>query len=201
MSGKINDLNDALPKIKSADRNEAEKILKDFGFDKRKNEKNEPLEEDAQAAFVRDVIVNKFDGFTFIATEFVLFGFGGKNGGEKRPDVFVLREGILYDVELKNKRKGPSEKAGMGYSAITQAQEYVAHMKEPDNYDKYIRCLAAFPNGTSGEIKDIRGVALVPATASGGSSGTLEAAAKAAGVELWTFDKDKDYKIEKIICA
>lgn len=187
----LSKLSDILSEIGSSDDSTMAK-LKELGFKKRGSVS--AREEDAQAAFVRNVILNNFGGFTFVATEFDLFEFGDKKM-TKRPDVFVYRDGILYDIELKNSRNGPSrDKENIGYSAITQAASYIAHMKEPHNYASYINCISEFPNSSIGKIKDIRGVALVPAP-KGKTKGTLEKAAKERDVELWTFDKE--YTIAK----
>ena len=185
-----------MDELKTASREKTETILKGVGkgFEKRKSISFR--EEDAQAALIRDIILNQYGGFTFIASEFDLFDFG-ENKEIKRPDVFVYKDGILYDIELKNERNGP--KAGnIGYSPITQAESYVAHMNDPRNRDAYISCITAFPNSIIGKITDIRGVAVVPVANGGKSKGTLENAAKDAGVELWTFEKGDTLIFKKI---
>ena len=92
------------------------------------------------------------------------------------------------DIELKNRRNCPKDD-DREYSAITQAEDYVCHIKEPHNFHAYADCLAEFPNDEIGEITDIRGIALVPAC-TGKSRGTLEKAAHEHRVELWTFDRN-----------
>ena len=187
-------IEEALPKLRKIllETDDAKKItmLDELDFKKRKSESFR--EEDAQAALIRQVIMYGLLDFDFVASEFALFEFGA-NMDTKRTDVLVYRDSVLFDIELKNKRNGPKDN-DIGYSPITQAEGYVSHMLESRNFKRYISCLTELPNTTIGEIKEIRGVALVPATR-GKSTGTLEKAARSRGIELWTFEKTEDNSI------
>ena len=154
-----------------------------IGFAQRKSKTER--EEDAQAALIRDLVLcpEKFGNMQFIASEFDLFEFGPNKDQTKRTDVLAFKDGVLYVIELKNERKT---------STIEQAAKYVEHMKSC--LPEYEYCLAEFPNCKIGEIKDARGIALLPHSEK--SSGKLEKASKDSGVELWSFIKD--YKFEKI---
>jgi len=126
---------------------------------------------------------------TFVASEFVLFGFEDTEGKTAKPDVLMYKDGILYGIEFKNSRNGPSEKEGIRYSEISQAEAYVAHMKESGRFEQYVNCFRAFPNAEIGTITEIRGIDAVPAPPRR-SRGSLEKDVKKAGVGLWEFGAD-----------
>ncbi|MCL2664419.1 MAG: hypothetical protein FWE82_02290 [Defluviitaleaceae bacterium] len=132
-------------------------------------------EENAQAAFIRNVIQNKFDDMIFVASEFDLFEFGEKKE-IKRPDVFSYRNGVLYDIELKNERTT---------ATVEQSARYVAHLKK--NLSEYSDCLYEYPSFKITEIRDVKGIALVPDSEE--SIGTLELASKKLDVDLWFFNQ------------
>jgi hypothetical protein len=165
-------------------------MLEDLNFGERNDN---PREENAQAAFIRQVIKDKLGDFLFVAAEFDLFGVG-EDKKTKRADVIVYRNKILYDIELKLSRNGINVE-DRGDSAITQALDYSAHMKDDRYFKEYIKCLEEFPNKI-GEINDIRGIAIVQATPSSRARGTLKPEALSVGVDLWTFkaDENKNYE-------
>lgn len=179
---KIDELENKLSKIikilsESSDIKKLE-MMKELGFKKRKIISQR--EEDAQAALIRDLILSpeKYDNLQFIASEFELFEY--RKEKVNRPDVFAYKDGILYDIELKNKRET---------FTVTQAEGYVTHIK--DNLKIYNDCLNEFPNCKIGEIKDVKGIALVPYAEN--PPPKLENAGKNAGIELWYFNIIKNY--------
>ncbi|MCL2009723.1 MAG: hypothetical protein FWG71_04160 [Synergistaceae bacterium] len=163
-------------------------IMREIGFDQRKSKAIR--EEDAQAALIRDLVLypEKIRNMQFIASEFDLFEFGPSKDQTKRPDVLAFKDGILYDIELKNERIAPG---GSKESAIEQAAEYVKHIK--DNLSEYKDCLAEFPNFKIEEIRNVRGIALFPYSER--SSGKLEKAGEKYGVELWFFTENLKFII------
>ena len=180
---KLEKLRSALPKLHAATDEKTNEILADIGFKNRGRENKR--EEDAQAAFIRDLILcpENYDDMKFIASEFVLFDFDGV-GSTKKPDVLAYKAGTLYDIELKNDRIAPG---GKKVSAITQAEVYSKFIHK--YLDEYAACLAKFPNNRIGNINNVRGIAYVP-KAKGKSRNILETASKDKGIELWEFDDE-----------
>lgn len=179
---KLRELRDVLGKSSEDDQR---KLLKGLGFEERKTRNFR--EEDAQAAFIRNAILHP-NGMIFVASEFVLFGFEDTKGETAKPDVLMYQDGVLYDIEFKNKRNAPKE-GDIRRSSISQAQYYAAHMNDSERIETYANCLYDFPNAAIGTIKAVRGIAFVPKPAVK-SAGILEKAAKAAGVGLWEFGSD-----------
>jgi hypothetical protein len=169
------------------DKDIAQKLLDGFGFKKR--DRN-PLEERAQAALIRKIIMERFEKMTFVTSEFVLFGYGGVSEKISRADVIAYRDGILFDIELKVKRNGINVNNRKD-SALTQAFDYTSHMKDPNNCEGYVDCLRAFPNGSIGAVKEICGIAVVEA-AKTLPKGTLRTEAESISVELWNFKETEN---------
>jgi len=104
--------------------------------------------------------------------------------------VLAYKDGILFDIELKNDRIAPG---GKKISAVTQAEKYSEFLL--NNLHEYAACLAEFPNFTIGKIREVRGIALVPHSKR--PSGKLEESCRKKMIALWTFDKDDKYRIQK----
>ena len=176
-----NELNTKLEELrKTLGENDDKKleILEDKGFNERKSASHR--EEDAQAALIRDLILNpkEYNHLQFVASEFELFGYGDKADKTKRPDVlaFDRKNGVLFDIELKNERLTET---------VKQASGYVKHIK--DHLSEYSECLYQFPNCSIESIKTVKGIALVPYSEKSG--GGLEKASKELDIELWFFAK------------
>jgi hypothetical protein len=97
---KLNRLYDLINILKTTSREETEKILIREGFKPRSPAFRE---ENVQASLIRNIISKKYSDMIFIASEFELFDFG-ENHQTKRPDVLVYKNGVLYDIEIKNAR-------------------------------------------------------------------------------------------------
>ena len=151
-------------------------VLKIIGFNERSTKSQR--EEDVQAALIRDIVLRPemFGGMVFIASEFVLYGYGEKDG---KADVLAFKDGILFDIEIKNERLTET---------VTQAAGYVEHIRK--NQSMYADCLMEFPNSDIHAVNNVKGVALVPYSER--SVGGLERASKSNNVELWYFDGDGD---------
>ena len=171
-----------LRKVANSDQNELA-IFKKIGFLSRKSESSR--EENAQAALIRKLVLQpeEFDGMRFVASEFELFA---DELPRSRSDILAFRDGVLYDIELKNKRLTET---------VKQTARYVAYFTAC--LSKYADCISYFPNSVIGRITDIRGITLVPH--SDNSMGSLEKCCQEKGIGLWTFDKNDQYRIRRII--
>jgi len=163
--------------LKAPNDNKMLEIMDDLGFKQRQSEGRR--EEDVQAALIRELVLNKknYNDMLFVASEFVLFEYEEKANQEKRPDVLAFKDGILYDIELKNERT---------LEVVTQASGYVDHIK--NHLSTFNDCLCNFPNCQVGDIKDVKGIIIVPYSKS--PKGLLEKDSKERGLELWTFNDD-----------
>ena len=152
-------------------------MLKAIGFLERGSVSQR--EEDAQAALIRDLVLNpqNYNDMLFVASEFDLFNYGEDASDTKRADVLTYKDGILYNIELKNERLTET---------VRQAAGYVEHMKK--HLNEYSACLYEFPNCKIGTISDIKGIALVPYSERSG--GNLEKASTELSIEMWYFDKE-----------
>jgi len=162
------------------------KMMEKLGFKDRGGEAQR--EENAQAALIRDLILRpvEYNHLQFVASEFELFEYREKTGEIYRSDVLAFKDGILYDIELKNKRETKT---------VKQANDYVTHIR--DNLGIYSDCLYEFPNCRIDKIKDVKGVALVPYAEN--HPPVLENEGKKAGVELWYFNINKNHVIYNFI--
>ncbi|MDR1578748.1 MAG: hypothetical protein LBS35_00190, partial [Synergistaceae bacterium] len=179
----LGDLKSKLPELSKIlsekDDNQKLQMLDNMGFGKRKTVS--AREEDIQAFLISDMVLNpaKYDGMRFVASELDLREEGDP---EKRADVIAYKEDILYDIELKNKRLTET---------VTQAKTYADHLR--NNLHAFSGRLSAFPNCSIGEIRDVKGIALVPW--SDNSIGSLEQRGRESGIALWYFDVTGGFKI------
>jgi hypothetical protein len=149
-------------------------ILANLKFEHRASESMR--EENFQAFLIQDMVSNPkhYEGMLFVTSELDLPKYGDSNDKKKRADVIGYKDGVLYDIELKNARLT---------STVTQARGYVDYLKE--NLNEFSKRLSAFPNCKIGEVRDVKGIAVLPGTDK--SSGRLESCAAAHSVALWYF--------------
>ena len=166
-----------IPKLLSESANTEELLctLKELGFNERIKRKEDELEEDIQASFIRDMLAGNMDyaGISFLASELNL-------EDDKRFDVVGCRDNVLYIFELK---KGRTKSI---FEQLNRYRDQVNEYKEA-----FEKVLSVYPLAQLDHINEVKAVAVMKWAEN--SAVPWEELAEKNNAEVWFFKPSLTY--------